>query len=66
MKNKQARDSAVISYKSLDVAHSESLIMSTVSSIDEFQDMEIRVSIKFIFDAFSIGNKGIVQKILGQ
>ena len=48
----------MISYKSLDVAHSESLIRSTVSSIDRFQDMEIRVSIKFSFDTFSFGNKG--------
>lgn len=58
MKNKQARDDAVISFKSLNVAHSESLIRSMVTSIDGFQDMEIRVSIKFSFDTFSFGNKG--------
>ena len=42
----------------MDVAHSETLIRSMLSSIDGFQDMEIRVSIKFDFDTFSLGNKG--------
>ena len=48
----------MISYKSMDVAHSKSSIRSMVSSIDGFQDMEIRVSIKFDFDTFSLDNKG--------